>query len=65
MSTGPTLFPIISTVKLATKRVFLEFSTLVRRYWRLSTESLGIYTKDAVEKHNLTFKLRSFYSFWL
>ena len=39
LSTGPASFPIISIVQMARKRVLLEFSTLVERYWRLSTKT--------------------------
>ena len=65
MSTGPVSFSVISIVKLATKLMLLEFSTLAERYWRFSTESLGTYTKYAAGKNQLTFKLQSSYSFWL
>ena len=61
--TGPASFVIISIVKLARKRVLLEFSTLVERYWRLSTETLGDYSQDAAEKLKLIFKLESSHYF--
>ena len=59
MSTGPALFPIFSIVKLARKRVFLEFSALVERYWWLLNETIGTYTPDAAEKLKLTCNINS------
>ena len=58
-STSTASFPIISIVKLARKRVLLEFLTLVERYWRLSTETFETYTEDVAGKLRLIFKLQS------
>ena len=58
LNTGPASFPIISIVKLAKKRVFLEFSTLDERYRRLSMETLELAPKMLL-KLTLIFNLQS------
>ena len=63
LNTCPASFPIISIVKLARKRMLLEFSTLVERYWMVSTETFGTYSQDAAGKLKLTFKLVSLHYF--
>ena len=44
LSAGRASVPIISIVKLARKLVLQEFSTLVERYWKLTTDPVWQHT---------------------
>ena len=46
----PVSFPIFSVIQMAKTRLLFENSTPVERNWRLSTETLWIYTQDAAVK---------------
>ena len=65
LSKGPISFPIISIVKVARKRVRQEISTPVKRYYGLSTETLGNYTQEGTVKLKVNDEFQSLDSFWL
>ena len=50
LSKGPGSFSIISIEKMARKRAFQEILTPVKRYQRLSAETVGNYTQGAAVK---------------